>query len=173
MSFPAPSHIKQVIFDLGAVLLHWSPEGIVSGFTNDTALQQRLLAGVFHHPHWQAMDQGLIGEAEAIGYFAENSATEPQLIQRLMAYVRDYLTPKAGTIQAMEDLKSAGYGIFGLSNICDEIYTDMVARHEFFQHFDDIVVSARVKLIKPDPALFSYTLERFAIEAAETLFIGR
>ena len=170
-AFPAPSHIKQVIFDLGAVLLHWSPQDIVTSFTQDIALQQRLLAGVFHHPDWQAMDQGLISEAEAIEQFAINSQTDPTLARQLMAHIRDCLTPKTDTVALLTELKAAGYGIFGLSNICDEIYTDMVQRHVFFNQFDDLVVSAQANMIKPDPALFTYSLERFGIEAADTIFI--
>jgi 2-haloacid dehalogenase len=44
-------------------------------------------------------------------------------------------------------------------------------KYEFFTWFDDIVVSGKVRLAKPDPRIFELLLKRIGRPAGECLFI--
>ncbi len=50
-------------------------------------------------------------------------------------------------------------------------YADhLEATHDFVGWFDDGVFSARVKAIKPEPAIFALAAERFGVPPSELLF---
>jgi putative hydrolase of the HAD superfamily len=63
--------VKNWVFDLGAVLLEWNPQAIISAFTTDVDQQKTIMKEVFQHPDWLAMDRGLLSEIEAIPGAAE------------------------------------------------------------------------------------------------------
>ena len=46
-----------------------------------------------------------------------------------------------------------------------------IERYPFFRLFRGIVVSAAVKLIKPDPAIFEHLAGEFALDFGESVFI--
>ena len=51
------------------------------------------------------------------------------------------------------------------------IFAYLDGRHDFFKIFDGIVVSAAVKLLKPEPAIYEHLRERFELNFAESVFI--
>jgi putative hydrolase of the HAD superfamily len=53
----------------------------------------------------------------------------------------------------------------------ESIFAHLRARHDFFALFDGIVVSAAVKLLKPEPAIYEHLRERFALDFAESVFL--
>jgi len=169
LSQPAP--IKNTVFDLGAVLLHWSPEQIAAEFATDRSQQQLLLDKVFHHPDWRRLDLGQINEQQAIQCFAANTGLPQARMRALLAFIKAFLTPKPETVELLGELRDRGQRVFCLSNVCSEIYQHVASRYPFFRDFKDVIVSAEVKLAKPDPAIFTYMLQRFEIRPEQTLFI--
>ena len=82
-----------------------------------------------------------------------------------------HLTPQADTVALMRRLKLAGHRLFYLSNM-PAAYADHLERsHDFFAWFDDGVFSARVQMMKPQPAIFHEAARRFGLAPAELLFI--
>ena len=164
------TNIRNIVFDLGAVLLHWQPEKIVQNYTEDTHLQNQLLTNIFYHEDWQLLDKGTITEQQALARFANNSGLSEADTKNLMALIKRSLLPKEDSVLLLETLKR-NHQIFCLSNICTEIFDYVSERHAFFQLFDDVIVSAQVKMIKPDPEIFDYMLTRFSVKPEETIFI--
>jgi putative hydrolase of the HAD superfamily len=167
----AMSDIRDVIFDLGAVLLRWSPEAIVAGFSDDAAVQARLLETVFRHPDWQAMDLGQMTEAEALPRMAARVGLSEPVMACLMAETRAYLQPLAPMVEILEACRLRGLGCYALTNMPAEMFDYLEARIGFFQLFNGIVVSAREGLAKPDPAIYRLTLARYGLKPGNTLFI--
>ena len=64
-----------------------------------------------------------------------------------------------------------GLKLYGLSNMSATIFAYLDGRHDFFKLFDGIVVSAAVKLLKPEPAIYEHLRERFELDFAESVFI--
>lgn len=170
-SFIQSTPITNTVFDLGAVLLHWNPEQIAAEFVSDRRQQQLLLDQVFHHRDWQRLDLGEINEAQAIQCFTDNTGLARSQIVNLIAFIKEFLVPKPETVELLQELRGRGHRIFCLSNICTEIYQYVAARYPFFREFEDVIVSAEVKLAKPDPEIFRYMLQRFGIRPEQTLFI--
>lgn len=173
MSIPAVkiAPLKNVVFDLGAVLVDWNPEDIATRFAQDERQKQQLLETIFYHQDWKRLDLGEISLTEATANFAENSGLDIATIEKLMRFIKNYLKAKPDSVTLLEEMHQKAYRVFCLSNICRELFDHIAGQNSFFALFEDAIVSAEVKLAKPDPEIFRYMLNRFGISAEETLFI--
>ncbi len=67
---------------------------------------------------------------------------------------------------------AAASSSYGLSNMSETVFVRTSrARHDFFGVFDGIVVSAKVKLLKPEPAIYEHLRDQFKLDFAESVFI--
>ena len=55
--------VKQVIFDIGQVLLEFDPDRMVRAVTGDEADGALLRREIFSHADWNRLDRGEIGRA--------------------------------------------------------------------------------------------------------------
>ena len=58
-----------------------------------------------------------------------------------------------------------------ISNAHHEFIDTLFAQSNLTQIFDEVVVSSRLGIVKPDPRIFEYTLEKLKILASEAVFI--
>jgi epoxide hydrolase-like predicted phosphatase len=63
------------------------------------------------------------------------------------------------------------YKVGLLSNAWDDLRQTMHARWNIDGLFDEMIISAEVKLVKPDPRIFHLALERLGVQPAEAIFI--
>ncbi|HEY9152619.1 MAG TPA: HAD family phosphatase, partial [Anaerolineales bacterium] len=106
---------------------------------------------------------------------AELSNQFPQHFHLIRAYYDHFedtiVGPITGTVEILDQLKRAGYPLYGLSNWSAETYPRIQPQYDFFGLFDTIILSGEVKLIKPDPAIFKLALEIIHHAAEECLLI--
>lgn len=79
--------------------------------------------------------------------------------------------PIAGTVEILQALHTQGTPLYGLTNWSAEKFALTRQRFEFFECFRDITVSGEVHLVKPDPAIFHLSLQRFGLRPQECIFI--
>ena len=163
--------MKNWVFDLGAVLLEWNPQAIVSAFTADVDQQKTIMREIFQHPDWLAMDRGLLSETEAIHGAAKRSNLRPQEVGTLFNIVRESLTVIPDTLARLEKASSKGRNLYCLSNMSPENYAYLQQKYAFFSHFHGIVISGLENAVKPEQKIFQILLQRFALNPIETLFI--
>lgn len=53
----------------------------------------------------------------------------------------------------------------------NECFVYLNQQYDFWNKFKGIVVSGDIKLIKPDPKIYTYTLDKFKLAPKETIFI--
>jgi putative hydrolase of the HAD superfamily len=68
-------------------------------------------------------------------------------------------------------LKARGLLTAVLSNIGDTVQQAMERELKWLSRFDVLVWSYQLRMAKPDPAIYRYTLEKLGLQPAETLFI--
>lgn len=163
--------IRNLVFDMGNVLIHWTADGIMDGMgVADKEDRNILLSEMFRSPEWTLLDWGRITEEEAEAVFRS------RIPSRLWKYIHhaicweDMLSPVEGMAGYIRAKKEEGYGIYLLSNAparCEEIFPSIPGS----ECFDGIVYSGRVKMIKPHRDIFLYLLDRFSLKADECLFI--
>lgn len=160
-----------VIFDLGGVVLRWNPDDIIRDFCADEAMRSVLKREVFKHPDWLAMDRGVLQEHEAIQRFHRRTGLSLADVCALMQAVKDSLLPIPETVELLEELSAQDVPLYCLSNMSATTSNYLRARHSFYGVFRGIVISAEIQLIKPDPAIFEYIVERFSLAPSNTVFI--
>lgn len=165
--------VKNLIFDMGGVLIKWEPDGIVGMWDLPEEDHELLVNKIFKSWHWPLLDYG---------YYADNEAflsdVLPEIPERLRSVATDivnnwrkrYCFDIDGMAAYLEELKGRGYGIYLLSNAgtAHSSYWASVAGHEFF---DGIMVSAFEKQYKPCTDIFKTLLLRFNLKACECVFI--
>jgi len=163
--------IKNIVFDMGGVLIRWDPVGFVKELglgEEDNAL---LLKHTYGCKLWETMDWGMNNEEDVYAYACEN------LPERLHEYAYRLIHHWSSNLQAipgMKDLaadcKLAGKKIYLLSNASfkQKLYWPNVPGSELF---DGRVVSAEVGAAKPGTRIFEILLETYGLKADECLFI--
>jgi HAD superfamily hydrolase (TIGR01509 family) len=118
------------------------------------------------------MDRGTLDEASVVRRCALRMARPESELHALFDHVRAALTPIEPTVMLLRELrKRTGLKLYGLSNMSEAIFAYLDGRHDFFKLFDGIVVSARVKMVKPDPEIYEHLRDRFSLDFAESVFI--
>ena len=77
----------------------------------------------------------------------------------------------AGTVEILAQLKARGRKLYALTNFSRETLPLARARCASLAPFDHVVVSGEIGLIKPDPRVFAYAIERCRLDPERTIFI--
>ena len=163
--------VSTVIFDLGGVLLDWDVDAIVAAVFADPQVQKSVRATVFDHPDWLALDGGTLGEEEAIQRFAQRSGQPVSSMEQLMQQVRLSLTPKADSLALLDELHARGVPLYCLSNMHVKNFAYLEETYSFWDRFEGIVISADIKMFKPNADIFEYLLCEYDLDPAECVFV--
>ena len=160
-----------IVFDFGNVLVDWDPRYLYRKLLDgDQAIEQFL--GEVDFFEWNLEHDAGRPFDESI---AEMCTRFPHYCDLIRAYDLRYEESISGpiwpTVEVLRTLKDAGYPLYGLSNWPADKYELVRPKYEFFSWFDDIVVSGKVRIAKPDPRIFELLLERIARPAQECIFI--
>jgi HAD superfamily hydrolase (TIGR01509 family) len=163
--------IRNVIFDAGGVLLEWNPPRVIAELYPDPAVQDEIRQFIFEHPDWHEYDRGAISETNAPGHFAKLSGRSPEEIRRLLRLTAESLRPIDGTVRLLEELAAAGIHLYLLSNMPEATFNVLVEQYGFFAHFRHLVISGKILLLKPEPAIYKHLVDTTGIVPAESVFI--
>ena len=164
--------IRQVVFDMGNVLIEWDPDKIIArnGLAGDDA--KLLRREVFDGMEWVTMDRGTMSQDEGLAQILRRLPQE--LHGAAERCVRDWWKAELVHVEGVEalirEIHALGYGLYILSNATSFLhdYYDRLPAHECFR---GLVVSADEKLLKPQHEIFERFLERFKLDPAECFFI--
>ena len=162
--------IKNIVFDLGRVLVDFDPRAYIAAFGYTEETVDRLLSTVFG-PDWYYHDRGDIRTIDELR--AIEIEKHPDLKKEIGEvldgdWVRIH-TLKTATAEYLADLKRRGYRIYILSNLSVESY-EFISKYPFFGLTDGGVFSYRERACKPEPAIYRALLDRYALAPEETLF---
>lgn len=163
--------IRNIVFDLGNVLLSWKPFEFLLKEGYDEKTAGLMVDSVFRSRHWLSLDNGDISNEEAIDLMASDSSLLKEEISSLFDLCHKIISPITGNIKLLPVLKKEGYKLYYLSNFPSDFFGITKSRYDFFRHFDGGVISAEVGCSKPDPAIYDIFLKRFSLKAEECLFI--
>lgn len=142
--------IKNIIFDIGNVILDYLPRTYLEGRYPDASLRERLFDAVFASEEWRLLDQGLLTYPNAIAIWSQRHPGLADHFPGIMADWYNHMSRKPDTISLMEDLKAAGQRIFYLSNFPEEAFLKLRPGFDFWPCFDGGILSCDVKLGRVD-----------------------
>lgn len=164
--------IEAALFDLGKVLLDWDPRYFYARyFPGDARALEAFVATAIASPWIQEMDAGKpIAQAveERQRLFPQHAALIGLWQKGWPSMLRGEI---AGTAAILRDLKARGVRLYALTNFSAETYPVAMSRCPTLTLFEDVVVSADIGLIKPDPRIYAHAIERCRLRAAHTVFV--
>ena len=170
-----------LVFDLGQVMIRWEPEALVRQFFPDRcgtdAQAQELAHACFRSPAWSAFDAGL-SDTDGVAQQLALRIKEPlPKVRAMVVDIAHALTPIAASVALLQQLHqwrraqaTSVLNLFYLSNMPEPYADHLIASHTFFSCFDGGVFSGRVKLAKPDPAIYALAESALALVPAHTVF---
>ena len=163
--------IRNIVFDMGKVLLRFEPAYFIEragAAEEDKAL---LLREVYQSLEWARMDRGSLTEAEAVESMCRRlPARLHETVRALVDRWDRPILPIEGMEELIRELKAKGYGIYLLSNASCRQH-DYWPRVPASRYFDGTLISADVKLVKPQPEIYRLLCETFSLDPDECVFI--
>ena len=165
--------IKNVVFDVGNVMVRWSPSDIVHrcfALAPETDANLARAQALFRCQTWRRLNLGELTQAEAELAFQTELGLTADQTRDVFFHVMDHQELIDGTMAIAERLRKAGYRVFALTDNVHEIVAHLKSRHRFWELFEGAVISAEIGLMKPDAAIFRHLLQTFGLQPSETVF---
>lgn len=160
--------IKNIIFDIGNVILKFGRDYLLSHFYTGKdydLLKEKLFC------RWEDLDEDLISLEE---YKKSVSDSLPDHLRHYAMSVLNYwdyfMTYSDGIIALIQELKQKGYKLYILSNMTRH-FIEREYKFPILKEFDGIVYSAPIKMVKPNDDIYHYILHKYSLKAEECLFI--
>ena len=164
--------MRNIVFDIGNVLIAWDERAAFrDAFPDDDGID-RFFAKVGFYA-WNAEQDRGRSRKEAVAAVAREWPEHAPLLDRYFDRFPDTIQTKiSGSWRILNDLKTAGHRMFGLTNWGAETWPLAQQVHPELQSaFEDVVVSGHEKLIKPDRRIYDVLTSRNNLRPEECLFV--
>lgn len=162
--------IDAVVFDIGGVLLDWSPAYLYAELIPDEQQRTRFLTEVAT-PAWNAQQDAGRTWAEAV---AELVGQHPEHTEWIEAYDTGWLKMAKGvfedTAELLTDIRALGLPTYALTNFSHEKWEVAQEAFPILATFDGEVVSGAEQTVKPGEKIYRILLERFNLDPARTFY---
>lgn len=162
--------IKNIVFDIGNVLLKWNPGEVVNKLFSEHPDTARLTQQLFKSEHWLEINRGKMTEQELIEIYTNSLGIERHRLQILMEEIKNSLLPLDRDFELISKLHLK-YDLYALTDNVREIMIYLQTKYNFWGKFKGIVVSAEIGHLKPAAEIYNYLLNEYQLNADETLFI--
>ncbi len=166
--------IKNIIFDLGGVLVDWNPVDKLRRMGLPEEEVQEIAKNTTFSPEWNEVDRSAIAKEQL---FAKMLSNVPEKYREdaasfLNEGVFDAIHSFSYSADWLKSLKKRGFSLYLLTNYSDWMF-DYHYKNEFSftDYVDGMVVSGREKLLKPESAIYECLLKRYGLKAEECVFL--
>ncbi|MEG2349043.1 MAG: HAD family phosphatase [Hungatella sp.] len=166
--------MKNIIFDMGKVLINYDTERICKHFMSDAAERKEVSTAVFVSPEWLMLDMGILDEESALERMQSRLSTAhaKEMAKLCFDHWHEYcMWTKEGMPDVVRDLKEKGCGIYLCSNASVRLlscYRDVIPE---IVCFDGVLFSAEVQCMKPQKEMYEHLFQRFGLNPADCFFI--
>ncbi|WP_405059796.1 HAD family phosphatase [Kribbella sp. NBC_01505] len=162
--------IDAVVFDIGGVLLDWSPDYLYADLIPDAEQRSRFLSEVAT-PAWNAEQDAGRTWSEAVG---ELVGRHPEHAEWIEAYDTGWLKMVKGvfedTAELLNDIRALGLPTYALTNFSQEKWEVAQEAFPILTVFDGEVVSGAEQTVKPGEKIYRILLERYDLDPARTFY---
>ena len=158
--------IKNIIFDIGNVILNFRTINVIKEFTSDKEKQNFIYNNIIN----SLIDTGYLTKEEAIEIVKDRTNhIDDELIEKFWNNYNDYSEVNNNVLDLIKKLKD-NYRIYLLSNI--NPYThEKVKKSNLFELVDGYILSYEVHKIKPYEGIYYELKNNYNLEFEECLFI--
>jgi len=160
-----------IIFDLGGVTLSWSSDLFLSHNFNNKEQYDTAYNYILNTPLWAELDKGTVSHNDSVKIASKESGFSEKTVEKLINAIPDVLLPIDETLDIIKELKGKGHKLYVLSNMSLRAADEIEKKYNFWDLFDGIMFSSRVKMIKPDNEIFLHILEKYNLNVNDSVFI--
>ncbi len=166
--------IKNIIFDIGNVILNFNLSHILPNFTENKEDQDFILKNIINSPEWLGyalIDTGYLTKEAAIEIVKDRTNHQKdELIDNFWNHYIEYSFVDKKVLELIRKLKENDYKIYILSNINQYVY-NFIKPSGLFELVDGYVLSYQVHKIKPNEDIYKTLIEKYNLIPNESLFI--
>ena len=166
--------IKNVVFDIGNVILNFDYMKVISEYTDSIEEQKFILDNIMNSPEWlgySLIDTGFITKEEAIQIVQDRTNhINDNLVQNFWNNYNNYAFVDKRVLNLIERLKNKGYKVYLLSNM-NEYTFNKVKASNLFNIVDGYVLSYLVHQVKPYISIYKTLINKYNLKVSECLFI--
>ena len=163
--------IKNVVFDLGNVLVDFTPNEYLEALGYTGEIKDTLMKIIFNGNEWREYDRG---------FYLHNTDLQAKLISDHPEYAKDIQRIidndwvkthilKDDTVEFLKDVKTDGKRVFILSNLSIDSY-EFITKMDFFKLVDGGVYSYQIMCCKPDKGIYDELINKYHLIPDETVF---
>ena len=166
--------IKNVVFDIGNVILNFDYMKVISEYTDSIEEQKFILDNIMNSPEWleySLIDTGFITKEEAIQIVQDRTNhINDNLVRNFWNNYNNYAFVDKRVLNLIERLKNKGYKVYLLSNM-NEYTFNKVKASNLFNIVDGYVLSYLVHQVKPYISIYKTLINKYNLKVSECLFI--
>ena len=163
------------IFDIGNVLLDYSPIKMVRRVIKDHPDAEYLADTLFSRYYWARLD---LDEITIEDEKKDLKNVVPPHLYELACHILDKwleeITPIDGIEEVLSYLRNKGYKLYYLSNICSQFINegyDYPHIKKLLDYFDGGVISGPLHIVKPDKEIYDHLFAKYDINPNDALYI--
>jgi len=166
------NNIKNIIFDLGGVLIDWNPDYMYKKIIPDVEYRNWFLNTICTLDWNEKQDGGRTIEQAT----NELITQYPEHKENVLAYYDRWEEMLNGAIIGTVDLfkvlkKNKRLKIYALTNWSAETFPRALEIFDFLHWFDGRIVSGEENIRKPHREIYELIVNRFSLNKEETIFI--
>ena len=125
--------IKNIVFDLGNVLLDFDPDSYLEelGYTDE--IKEQLTAEIFETEEWLQLDRGTISQKQAVEKWQQRNPELADKIAEVMAEWEKILTIKKESLEILKSTAEKSYNLYILSNFHQQAF-DYISSKYYFKY---------------------------------------
>ncbi len=166
--------IKNIVFDMGNVLILFYPEKIFSSILSDKNEVDAIVTQFFSSEEYREADRGTMTYEQVLDKIKDRLPEHLiKLLKELFVdncFVSNYMPPFPEMYDFVKELKENGYNTYLLSNATPAFhnYKDKIPALSLM---DGILISSDYKLLKPEAEIYKTLFEKFKLDPGECIFI--
>ena len=166
--------VKNIIFDIGNVILNFNINRVLNEFTDNIDEQKFIKENIIKSPEWLGnalIDTGYLTREAAIKIVQDRTDhSNDKIIAQFWNNYNNFAKIDERVLELIKNLKTKNYKIYLLSNI--NPYThELVMKSGLFEIVDGYVLSYKEHMIKPYKSIYNTLLERYSLKPEESVFI--
>ena len=163
--------IKNVVFDVGMVLADFRYREYMTDLGFSEEVIEKFVEKVIDSQHWVDMDNGLVDDGKAIDFFKKELPGYDKEHDAFWVGIADIIREYDYSEPLVLELKEKGLKVFVLSNYPDKLSDLHWPHFKFLKHVDGYIISAKEKMMKPDPEFYKLLEKRYGIDLKESIFV--
>ncbi|RZI47140.1 HAD family hydrolase [Candidatus Finniella inopinata] len=163
--------MKNIVFDIGNVLVKWSPMDIIKSVFPDQSDPKDLVEKFFKAPVFYDLNLGTVTEKDAIKIYSRDLNLPLHIVENVLAEAKNSLTPVEGGFELLEDAYHAGIPLYCITDNVHEFVQHLKERYTFFNKFKGVIISAEVGILKPSEKIYRCLIDQYDLNPRETVFI--